>query len=122
MHGFFLQVDASALRHLLLQYFWLLASSITAVNMSSAPDSEIPSVSNDYSYGNSVDYNLQYMADISKHMQLPDRLAAVDGFRKMNFRADLSSESFVNESPAFAMTMPDKIILGTVIKHVVVFF
>lgn len=90
--------------------------------MSSAPDSEIPSVSNDYSYGNSVDYNLQYMADISKHMQLPDRLAAVDGFRKMNFRADLSSESFVNESPAFAMTMPDKIILGTVIKHVVVFF
>jgi len=122
LHGFFLQVDASALRHLLLQYFWLLASSITAVNMSSAPDSEIPSVSNDYSYRNSVDYNLQYMADISKHMQLPDRLAAVDGFRKMNFRADLSSESFVNESPAFAMTMPDKIILGTVIKHVVVFF
>jgi len=80
--------------------------------MSSAPISEIPSVSDDYSYANTVDYNLKFTADISKHMQMPDRLAAVDGFRRINFRADASSESYVNESPAFAMTMPEKIILG----------
>jgi len=82
------------------------------MKMSSAPVSEIPSVPDDYSYANSVDYNMKFTADISKHMQMPDRLAAVDGFRRMNFRADPSSESFVNESPAFAMTMPEKIILG----------
>jgi len=84
------------------------------MKMSSAPFSETPLVSDDYSYANSVDYNMKFTADISKHMQMPDRLAAVDGFRRMNFRADPSSESFVNESPAFAMTMPEKIILGTV--------
>jgi len=82
------------------------------MKMSSAPYSEIPSVSDDYSNANTVDYNLKFTADISKHMQMPDRLAAVDGFRRMNFRADPTSESFVNESPAFAMTMPEKIVLG----------
>jgi len=88
---------------------------ITAMKMSSAPSNENPSISDDYSYGNSVDYNdynLQFTADISKHMQMPDRLAAVDGLRRMNFRADPASESFVKESAAFAMTMPEKIILG----------
>lgn len=88
------------------------AAFVRAMKMSSAPDSEIPSVSDDYSYVNSIDYSLQYTADISKHMQMPDRLAAVDGFRKMNFHADLSSASFMNESPAFAMTIPDKLVLG----------
>jgi len=80
--------------------------------MSSSPSSEIPSTSDDYSYVNSVDYNLQFTEDISKHMQMPDRLAAVDGFRKMNFRGDPSSELFMSESAAFAMTMPEKIVLG----------
>jgi len=83
--------------------------------MSSDSHSEIPPASDDYSYANSVDYNLKFTADISKHMQMPDRLAAVDGFRKMNFRADPLPESFANESPAFAMTMPEKIMLGTII-------
>jgi len=79
---------------------------------SSSSFSEIPSMSDDNSYRRNVDYNMQFSADISKHMQMPDRLAAVDGFRRMNFRADPSSESFVNESPAFAMTIPEKIVLG----------
>jgi len=85
------------------------------MKMSSDPSSEIPSVSDDYSYANSVDYNSQFTADISKHMQMPDRLAAVDGFRKMNLRTDPLSESFVNESPAFAMIMPDKLVLGIIL-------
>jgi len=94
------------------------AAFVRAMKMSSAPDSEIPSVSDDYSYVNSIDYSLQYTADISKHMQMPDRLAAVDGFRKMNFHADPSSASFMNESPAFAMTIPDKLVLGIMVKYV----
>ena len=81
--------------------------------MSSAPYSEIPSsVSDDNRYADTLNYNMKFTADISKHMQMPDRLAAVDGFRKMNFHADLPSETFANESPAFAMTMPEKIVLG----------
>jgi len=85
--------------------------------MSSAPSSEIASSSDDYTYGNGVDYNLKFTADISKHMQMPDRLAAVDGFRRMNFGPDPSSELFMNESAAFAMTMPEKIVLGNS-KHI----
>jgi len=81
--------------------------------MSSAPSSEVASTSDDYSYANNVDYyNMQFTADISKHMQMPDRLAAVDGLRRMNFHPDQSSELFTNESAAFAMTMPEKIVLG----------
>ena len=45
-------------------------------------------------------------------MQMPDRLAAVDGFRRTNFYVDSSSEAFVNESPAFAMTIPEKLVPG----------
>ena len=116
----FLQVLACAVHHLL--YFLLLASCVLAMKMSSDPHSEMPSVSDDYSYRNRVDYNLQFTVDISKHMQMPDRLAAVDGLRKMNFCADPSSESFVNESPAFAMTMPEKIILGTGVCFYIVHF
>ena len=107
-----MQVRASAARHL------LLADCITDMKMSSDSQSEIPSVSDDYGYANSVDYNLKFTADISKHMQMPDRLAAVDGFRKMNFHADPLSESFANESAAYAMTMPEKIMLGTIIACV----
>jgi len=81
--------------------------------MSSSPSSETVPTSDDYSYGNSVDYyNMQYTADISKHMQMPDRLAAVDGLRRTNFHPDASSELFMNESAAFTMTMPEKIVLG----------
>ena len=81
------------------------------MKMSSDPSTEDPTMSDSYSYENSVDYNLRFTEDISKHMQMPDRLAAVDGFRRMNFHADLS-ESFMKESAAFAMTMPEKIVLG----------
>jgi len=72
-----------------------------------------PKTSNMFNMANDFNYDIQFTADISKQMQMPDRLAAGDDIRKMasDFN-DASLRAFGLDSAAYGMTMPDKILLG----------
>lgn len=61
------------------------------------------------------DYDMRFTADISRRMQMPERLAAVDGMRQVDgFKVD----AFTFNSAAFGMTMPDRIYLGELLDKI----
>ena len=65
------------------------------------------------------EYDMNFTADVSRQMQMPDRIAAFGGIRQLDgFKID-TSIAFNSEAPMFGMTMPDRIFLGKLFKSLV---
>ena len=60
---------------------------------------------------------MKFSVDVSRQMQMPDRIAAFDGMRRLDgFKTDVPLP-FDDSRPAFGMTMPDRIFLGEFGMH-----
>jgi len=58
------------------------------------------------------EYDMKFTADVSRRMQMPDRIAAFGGMRQLDgFKID-TSVAYSSDAPSFGMTMPDRIFLG----------